>query len=142
MIVHLGKKIETLTQPASMETKGYIQDLLYKHLDKVDDRDTDYIIFIQNQIIRLGVQPTKPNGKHMKYPLIRRTIHISIQPKLWKRYQLFLLTEWKYGIHPTEVLTALDSMIGRTHRKVGKLYTKVNRHYNKIREYKNSINNQ
>ena len=52
------------------QTKEYIQNLLYKHLDWIDPTDTDYIIFVQNKIIGLGIQPRRADGRCMKYPKI------------------------------------------------------------------------
>lgn len=116
--------------------------LVEAHLESIPYSDTDYRTFIQNQIIRLHPQPTNEFGKRRKYNYVPTgPIHISIRPQLWKRYQAFLVSEYKSGKHTMETELALDKMIFKTYKKVGKLYNSVNRHYQKIAEYQNGLNN-
>lgn len=120
--------------------RDYIIALTYKHYDTIPNSDLDYKIFIMNRIIRLQPQPIDPNtGYRISYQYISNTVHCTILPILWKRYQYFLLDEWKNGNHSEEVMAILDSQINRTYKKVGKLYTKVNKRYEEISKYKQSL---
>ena len=117
--------------------------IVERYLDTIPHWDSDYRTFIQNRIIRLKPQPRNELGHSMKYPYIPfEPIHISKKPIVWKRYQSFLVSEYKWGNHPLEVQLELDKMINKTYKRVGVLYKRVNQYYEKKTQYINSLNNK
>ena len=122
--------------------KEQIIKIVQSHLDSIPYSDSEYRTFIENRIIRLKPQPRDEFGRTMKYPYISTgPIHISIKPQLLRRYQAFLVSEYKSGKYSMEVELQLDKMINKTYKRVGKLYDRVNKHYQKIADYQNGLNN-
>lgn len=120
--------------------KEVVISLIYSHFDSIPVDELDYREFLLNRIIRLQPQPKNPEtGYTMKYQFIHQHVHISIQPKLWRRYQYFLLNEYNNGNHSEGVMTLLDKLINKSYKKVGKLYERVNKHYSAISQYKQSL---
>jgi hypothetical protein len=123
-----------------MNNRDYIISLMYKHYDTISESELDYRIFIMNRIIRLQPQPTNPNtGYRIGYSYIPNNVHCTILPTMWKRYQYFLLDEWKNGNHSDDVRSTLDSLISRTYKKIGKMYTKLNSRYEAISKFKQTL---
>ena len=111
--------------------------MLEEHLDTIPYSDSEYRVFIQNRIIRLHPQPKNDFGHCMKYRYLPTgPVHISIRPQLLRRYQAFLVSEYKSGRWDLEIEYQLDKMINKTYKRVGKLYERVNKHYEYINKQK------
>jgi hypothetical protein len=124
----------------TQSNKDVVISLIYSHFDSLPTSELDYREFLLNRIIRLQPQPKNPEtGYSMRYQFIHQHIHISLQPKFWRRYQYFLLNEYSNGNHSVEVMSLLDKLINKSYKKVGKLYERVNKHYECISQYKQSL---
>jgi hypothetical protein len=119
--------------------RPYVIALIASYMETIPYEEEAYRTFLLNQMIRLGPQPTNEDGRSKKYEFIPNTVHISVLPKFWKKYQHFLVNEYKYGYHPEEVDEYLDKLINKSYLKIGKIYDRVNKHYKSISDYKKSL---
>jgi hypothetical protein len=117
--------------------KDTLIQILEGHLSTIPYDDAVYRAFIQNRIIRLNPQPRNEWGGFVKYKKVPTgPIHISLKPQLLRRYQAFLVSEYKSGKWGSEIEYQLDKMINKTYKRVGKLYERVNKHYEYINKQK------
>jgi hypothetical protein len=133
--------IET-TNPYNQSNKEYVISLIQSQVDTLSPSDSDYANLLLNQIVRLRPQPKDPiTGHSMRYSTayVRNKVHCSLVPKMYLRYQYFLLNEYNGGGHSNEVNTLLDKLLNKTYKKIGKLYVNLNKRYSAIAEYKKGL---
>ena len=128
--------------PYNQTNKEYVISLIESQLSTLTPAERDYEVLLLNQIIRLKPQPKDPiTGHSMRYAKVfnQHKVHCSLVPKLYLRYQYFLLNEYNGGGHSDEVNTLLDKMINKSYKKIGKLYKNLNKRYSAIAEYKRGL---
>ena len=130
------------TNPYNQSNKEYVISLIQSQVDTLSPSDSDYANLLLNQIVRLRPQPKDPiTGHSMRYSTayVHNKVHCSLVPKLYLRYQYFLLNEYNGGGHSNEVNTLLDKLLNKTYKKIGKLYINLNKRYSAIAEYKKGL---
>ncbi len=116
--------------------RDYVVSVLKEYLDSLPYDELEYKKFVLNRIIRFLPQKRNLIGRKMKRQKLKLNIHFSIEPKFWKRYQAFLLTQYHSPCHPESVIAIFDKLINGTYRKIGKLYQNMNSYYEKVRGLK------